>query len=490
MKLAALLRALPELKPIHPDPDILALHYDSRKVQPGSLYACLPGSHTDGHHFVAQALQQGAVAVLCQRDWLCQQQDLDPGIAWIGVANTRLALAQLAAAFYGYPSRQLALIGVTGTNGKTTTTHLIHSLFENLGYPIGLIGTLGCFFGHTQIPTGFTTPFAPELQQILAQMQTQGARVVTMECSSHALDQHRLDALEFDCAVFTNLTQDHLDYHGTMEAYAAAKQILFERLLKPDGVAILNADDPISATYAQASRGQVFYYGLSSLADLRASDPVYKLAGVNYTLHWQGKTYPVSLPIPGHYNLLNSLAAIATGLMMGQEIFLLLEALAKVPGIPGRLEVVTPPDYPFMVAVDYAHTPDSLDNVLSTARQFTRGRLLCVFGCGGDRDRHKRPQMGQIASEKADLIWLTSDNPRSEDPVQILSEISAGIGRTKNVWQEPDRQAAIISALEAAQPGDVLIIAGKGHETYQIFKDHTIHFDDREVVRQWLERKY
>ncbi|PIQ25162.1 UDP-N-acetylmuramoyl-L-alanyl-D-glutamate--2,6-diaminopimelate ligase [bacterium (Candidatus Blackallbacteria) CG17_big_fil_post_rev_8_21_14_2_50_48_46] len=488
MKLDTLLQALPALKSAELNPEITGLCYDSRQAKAGSLYACLPGTRADGHQFIPQALAQGAVAVLCQNDWLQQQSDLSPEIAWIGVEETRVALAQLAAAFYDFPSRKLALVGVTGTNGKTTTTHLIRSLLEKAGQATGLIGTLGCFFGASEIPTGFTTPFAPELQQILAQMQQEGAQTVTMECSSHALEQHRLDALEFECAIFTNLTQDHLDYHKTMEAYASAKQILFKHLLKAQGTALLNSDDPYAESFAQSCSGKILRYGFGSEADLRASDPVYGLAGVSYLLHWQGKIWPVRLALPGHYNILNSLAALGAGLVLGQDLPSLIENLAQIPGVPGRLEVVSPANHPFTVAVDYAHTPDSLENVLKTARQFTPGRLLCVFGCGGDRDASKRPLMGKAASELADHAWLTSDNPRSEDPEAILNDILAGIDQPEKVTREVDRQTAIESALQAAQPGDVLIIAGKGHETYQIFKDRTVHFDDREVARQWLER--
>lgn len=468
---------------------ITSLCYDSRKAEPGSLYACLPGTKTDGHQFIPQARQQGATAILCQSEWLQKHPpESTSDLTWIGVEDTRATLAEIAAAFYAYPSRQLSLVGVTGTNGKTTTSHLIRSLLEKAGRPTGLMGTLGCFFKDQEIPTGFTTPFAPELQQILAQMKAEGAQAVAMECSSHALEQHRLDALEFECAIFTNLTQDHLDYHGDMQTYAAAKQILFEKLLKPTGTALLNRDDPQAEAYARVSRGKVLTYGLSAQAGLRASAPDYGLAGVTYTLHWQGQTHRVELALPGHYNILNSLAALGTGLVLGLDLETQIQTLKSLPGVPGRLEVVTRTDHPFTVLVDYAHTPDSLQNVLATARQFTRQRLLCVFGCGGDRDKSKRPQMGAIAAELADFSWVTSDNPRSEAPEAILADILAGIRLPTKVQTEVDRQSAIEKALAAAQSGDVVIIAGKGHETYQIFQDRTVHFDDREVARHWLER--
>lgn len=471
------------------DTQVTGLCYDSRKAEKGTLYACLPGTKTDGHQFIPQALAKGATSILCQENWLkSHPPERETSVSWIGVPDVRAALAEISAAFYEYPSRQLTLIGITGTNGKTTTSHLIHSLLEKSQHPTGLIGTLGCFYQGQEIPTGFTTPFAPELQQILRQMQSQGAQAVAMECSSHALDQHRLDALAFDCAIFTNLTQDHLDYHGDMQTYALAKQILFEKHLKSTGTALLNADDPQSQAYARVSRGKVIYYGFSPAADLRATEPEYGLAGVAYTLHWQGEAHRVELALPGHYNILNSLAALGCGCVLGLDLATQIQVLKTLPGVPGRLEVVTPSKHPFTALVDYAHTPDSLENVLKTARQFTHGRLLCVFGCGGDRDKSKRPQMGAIASELADYSWLTSDNPRSEDPEAILADILAGIRLKTKVSLEPDRQTAIETALTSAQPGDVLIIAGKGHETYQIFKDQTLHFDDREVARHWLER--
>jgi len=489
MKLETLLQELNCKLIGAPNIAITSLCYDSRKAEPGSLYACLPGTKTDGHQFILQAQKQGATAILCQSEWLQNHPPQNSSdLTWIGVDDTRAALAEIAAAFYAYPSRQLALVGVTGTNGKTTTSHLIRSLLEKADRPTGLLGTLGCFFKDQEIPTGFTTPFAPELQQILAQMQKAGARAVAMECSSHALEQHRLDALEFECALFTNLTQDHLDYHGDMQTYAAAKQILFEKLLKPTGTALLNADDPQSESYAGISRGKVIRYGLSPQADLRASDPDYGLAGVSYTLHWQDQTHRVELALPGHYNILNSLAALGAGLVLGLDLETQIHTLKSLPGVPGRLEVVTKSEHPFTVLVDYAHTPDSLQNVLATARQFTPARLLCVFGCGGDRDKSKRPQMGAIASELADFSWVTSDNPRGEAPEAILADILAGISLRSKVEHEVDRQKAIEKALATARPGDVVIIAGKGHETYQIFQDRTIHFDDREVARHWLER--
>jgi UDP-N-acetylmuramoyl-L-alanyl-D-glutamate--2,6-diaminopimelate ligase len=488
MNLAHLLQAIPEAVKTVSDLEITDICYDSRRVIPGAVYVCLPGTRTDGHQFIGQALAKGARAIVCQRTWLAQNPPETAEIVWVGVHDTRVALAELAAAFYGHPARALNLIGVTGTNGKTTVTHLIRSLLEASGQPTGLIGTLGCFFQGQQMPTGFTTPFAPELQQILAQMQQAGARAVTMECSSHALDQHRLDALEFNCAVFTNLTQDHLDYHQTMTAYARAKQILFQRLLKSTGTALINRDDPLADEFMACSRGAVLTYGFDARADLRALEPVFSATGASFQLLWQGQRLPIQIALPGHYNILNALAAFGVGLLQGLSASMLADGFSRLAGVPGRMEVVSSPEAAFSVIVDYAHTPDSLENVLKTARQFTKGRLICVFGCGGDRDRGKRPLMGAVAAARADHVVLTSDNPRSEDPQAILTDIRSGMSACASMEVEPDRALAIERALAQASAGDVVLIAGKGHETDQIFADRTISFDDRQIARQWLER--
>ena len=488
MQLTALLKQLTYQGPIDPNTVIESLVYDSRKVQPGALYACMKGTQTDGHLYISQALEAGATAVLVEENWLAKQAHLDPAISWIAVADTAAALAQISAAFYGHPSQEMTLIGVTGTNGKTTTTALIQQLLTALNQPCGQIGTLGATFGDYTLPAQYTTPFAPELQQMLREMRDRGAQAVVMEASSHALVQRRLDAVAFDRGVFTNLTQDHLDYHGSMAAYCEAKELLFSRLLMAEGQGIINRDDPASSAFVAHCGEQMLSYAIEQPADLRAEAIDYGLAGVRFQLAYQNQAYPVTLRLPGRFNVYNALAALGVVLSLGYSLDSALVALEALPGVPGRLEVVSDPQHPFTVVVDYAHTPDSLANVLQAARQFTQRQVLAVFGCGGDRDTGKRPQMGRIGAEMADCIVITSDNPRSEEPDAIIADIVAGLPPTAKPVVEPDRRQAIGTAIGLAQPGDVVVIAGKGHENYQIFKDRTIHFDDREEARQALER--
>ncbi|HEY9840210.1 MAG: UDP-N-acetylmuramoyl-L-alanyl-D-glutamate--2,6-diaminopimelate ligase [Candidatus Sericytochromatia bacterium] len=468
------------------NPNIHAIRYDSRQVGPGDLYVAVPGTRTDGHAHIPAAIAAGAAAIVCDRSWHGGQQNLDPGVVWLAVANPRAALASLAAAFYRHPARELRMVGITGTNGKTTTAHLVSQLLQRQQLNCGWIGTLGAGYGDVSLPGQYTTPFPPELHAILRQMADDGVRAVAMECSSHALDQHRLDAIAYDAAIFTNLTQDHLDYHQTLEAYAEAKSLLFSHLLKPDGTAIVNADDPAAGRFAAAARGRVLRYGIEAVADLQARELAFHAEGVGFSLFWQGRSQPVRLRLPGRYNVHNALAAVATALSLGLPLDESLAALEQISGVPGRLERVSPDGHSFAVYVDYAHTPDSLENALKAVRQFTAGRVLVVFGCGGDRDRGKRPLMGAAAETLADRVFVTSDNPRSEQPEAIIAEILAGLKSPQVAVVEPMRREAIALALEAARPGDVVLIAGKGHENYQIIGDQTLHFDDREEARQFL----
>jgi UDP-N-acetylmuramoyl-L-alanyl-D-glutamate--2,6-diaminopimelate ligase len=468
--------------------EITGLTFDSREVQSGSLYACMKGTKTDGHNFIPQAIAQGAEAVLCDKGWLnAHQKELSTQVSWLGVDNVPAALAAMAARFYGEPARSMTMVAVTGTNGKTTTSHLIQALLNGSHKPTALFGTLSYKFGDYEIPAQYTTPFAPELHRLFREFADRGAQAVVMETSSHALHQHRLDAIGYDVAVFTNLTQDHLDYHATMEAYRDAKQILFARLLKPTGTAVINLDDPAGEIYRDATPAQVITYAIDRDADLRAQAIVYQLAGVTFDVVFQGESYPMRLRLPGHYNVYNALAALGAALSQNIALNEAIALLEQVPGVPGRLEVVTPEGAPFTVVVDYAHTPDSLENVLKAARQFATHRVIAVFGCGGDRDRTKRPKMGAIADTLSDLAVVTSDNPRTEDTEAILQDILAGIQRSENLIVDVDRRSAIGKSIAAAQPGDVVVIAGKGHETYQIFKSETLHFDDREEARAALQ---
>jgi len=476
---------------------VAGIAYDSRRVQPGEIFVALKGLRSDGHDHLQQAIALGATALMVDASWAAEH-----GAAFdvpvFHAADTREALAWLAAEHYGHPSRAMEVIGVTGTNGKTTTTHLIEAILQEAGRSTGLIGTLGGRYqegGASQtLETGHTTPQSLELQGLFARMKRSGVNAVVMEVSSHALDQLRVAHTDFDAAAFTNLTQDHLDYHQTMDAYAKAKAKLFG-MIEPStgfrGVAV-NVDDAHGATMAQHARVPVLTYSATGgQADLRAEGVTLTASGSRWKLVTPFGEQALTLRLPGLFNISNALAAIGCALSLGIPLATCVAGLERMRGVPGRVELVTRPEDPFSVLVDYAHTPDGLENVLRTAREFTRSRLRVVFGCGGDRDKGKRPQMGEIASRLADDVYLTLDNPRSEDPQAILAEVSAGIpaGATGDLVIEADRAQAIARAIADAKAGDVVVIAGKGHETYQIFADKTIHFDDREVAKEALAKR-
>ncbi|MBM3270783.1 MAG: UDP-N-acetylmuramoyl-L-alanyl-D-glutamate--2,6-diaminopimelate ligase [Candidatus Sericytochromatia bacterium] len=479
MRLTDLISRYPQASAF-PDAEIGGIAYDSRQVRPGYLFVAVPGTRVDGHDFVGAALDAGAAAALVARDRVAA---LPPG-NYLVAADTREALAHASAAFWDFPGRRLRAVGVTGTNGKTTTTHLVEAAMLACGWPAGVIGTLGARYTSrhlvTTVDLGFTTPQAPETQQLLAMMADAGVRGVAMEVSSHALDQHRAGCIDFGVGVFTNLTRDHLDYHGTEDAYAAAKARLFASL-RPDGWAIVNADDPRGDQMLAAGPARRLTYGLSNPADVTLRDLALGPAGSSGTLITPDGERSFRLSLPGRFNVYNALAAIATCRALDLDPERTLEAIARVPGVPGRVERVTSPEHPFAVMVDYAHTPDGLENVLRAARDFTRGRLIAVFGCGGDRDRTKRPIMGRLASDLADLAVVTSDNPRTEDPHVIIAEIRAGMTGEYKVL--PDRAEAIRFAVREARPGDTVLLAGKGHEPYQIVGTRRLAFDDREVAK-------
>lgn len=471
---------------------IRGLAYDSRVVQPGFLFAALRGRRHDGHAFIGEAAARGAAAVLVDRD-----VPAPPGVTVVRVADSRRALAQISAAFAGHPSRRLRVIGVTGTNGKGATTYLIESVLRAAGHRCGIIGTMGIVVDGEVLPSDRTTPEAADLQAALAGMVRREVEYVAMEVASHALAQERVTGCAFGVGVFTNLTRDHLDFHLSMEAYLAAKARLFAML--PDvGWAVLNADDPATAVMRAVTRARVMTYGLRAAADVRGRDVTLRLNGTSFVADTPAGTVPVSLRLAGGFNVANALGALAVGLTQGIPLETIAGALAALPGIPGRFESVDE-GQPFAVVVDYAHTPDGLENVLRTAREITRGRLIVVFGCGGDRDRAKRPQMGRIAAGWADHVIVTSDNPRTEDPEAIIAEIRPGVedgiaerltprgARTAVCAEfEADRRRAIAAAVAAARPGDMVVIAGKGHETYQEIAGVRHSFDDREVVRAIL----
>ncbi len=468
------------------DAEVSGIAYDSRQVRPGHLFVAIPGTKVDGHDFVARALEAGAAAAIVGADRVAA---LPPG-RYLIAEDTREALAHAAAAFRDFPGRKLRAVGVTGTNGKTTTTHLIEAAMLACGWPAGVIGTLGARYTAgsliTTVDLGFTTPQAPETQQLLAMMADAGVRGLAMEVSSHALDQHRAACIDFNVGVFTNLTRDHLDYHGSEDAYANAKARLFATLA-PTAWAVVNADDPRSEQMLAAGPARRLTYGLRNAADLTLKDLMLGPAGSSGTLVTPDGERPFRLSLPGRFNVYNALAALGACRALDLDAELALDAIARVPGVPGRVERVTPPDHPFAVMVDYAHTPDGLENVLRAVRDFTRGRVIAVFGCGGDRDRTKRPIMGRLAAELADLAIVTSDNPRSEDPLAIIAEIEAGMSGDYEVM--PDRAEAIRLAVCEARPGDTVLLAGKGHEPYQIIGDRRLAFDDREVAKLALRER-
>ena len=463
------------------DVNIQGISYNSKTVLHGDIFVCLKGEHSDGHEFAKMAAENGAAAVYCEKE-------LDIDIPQVIVESTRHQIADLAAAFYKYPSRNINLIGVTGTNGKTTVTHLIQRIVEDANHKCALIGTLGYKLSgkDTYHDAKHTTPQAPELQKTLEMFCEQKIGYTAMEVSSHALEQNRVGGCDFNGAVFTNLTQDHLDYHITMNNYFEAKALLF-RSLKKGGFAVINNDDE----YAERLKSvvpegvKIYTYGIKKNADITASCIDFSIHGATFDCNIKGKTRKVHLQMNGMFSVYNALAALTAGLAMGFDADICVKALEETKSVDGRFEIVNKQP---LVIVDYAHTPDGLENVLKAARELTPkdARLICMFGCGGDRDATKRPKMGKIADENADIVVVTSDNPRSEDPQLIISDILAGIKtvNTQKVFVEPDRRTAISMLKNIAKENDVIVLAGKGHEDYQILKDKTIHFDDREEARK------
>ena len=466
--------------------DISGISYNSKTTKEGDIFICLPGEHTDGHEYAQMAIDNGAAALLVEH----KLEGIK--IPQVIVDSTRIKIADIADRFYSSPSKGLNLIGITGTNGKTTVTHLIQKIFEENGEKCALIGTLGYKLSSSSEyrDAKHTTPQAPELQATLRLIKdVEKIDNVVMEVSSHALDQNRVGGCKFDGAVFTNLTQDHLDYHITMENYFKAKAMLFERLTAGN-FAVINADDEYSQRFLDVVPKGVrkYTYGVKNKADLMAKDIKFSLNGAEFKLVYLNNEYSVNLHMNGMFSVYNVLAALAAAVAMKIDIKIALKTLEDVHGVAGRFEVVNKKP---LVIVDYAHTPDGLENVLKSAREITPadGKLICLFGCGGDRDATKRPKMGKIAQTLADKIIITSDNPRSEDPQQIITDIIAGLQSVNpdRVVVEPDRGEAIRLLRSYAQNNDVVLIAGKGHEDYQILKDKTIHFDDREEARKVFE---
>src|SRR6059036_1195315 len=486
MQLKTLLPATPVRQVIGPlDRPVENIAYDSRRVQRNTLFVALRGEKADGHQFIGQAISKGASVIVAERE------EKDPRITCLVVEDTRTALADFSAAFYGHPARKLKMAAVTGTNGKTTTTFLVKHICENAGLRCGLIGTVRYEIGERVLPAIRTTPESLDLQELLAQIVNAGCKAAAMEVSSHALAQDRTRGLEWNVAVFTNLTQDHLDFHGTMESYFDSKTKLFAQLgsqrEKPKPVAIVNIDDRHGEQLLNKidQRVAVVTYGMSARADFRASNYRVEFSGTSYQLDAHGKSYLVRVPLIGRFNVANSVAALAAANALGISLREAVLSLGKSPQVPGRLELV-PAKRQFQVFVDYAHTPDALRNVLKTLRELEPHRLIVVFGCGGNRDRQKRSLMGEMVDRHADYAIITSDNPRKEDPNAIVEEIEKGC-RSTHYEKIVDRMAAIGRAIALAQPRDIVLIAGKGHESYQEFADHTVPFDDIQVARRAIE---
>ncbi len=479
MKLQQLLSGV-ELRERHvpEDVEITGISYDTREIKPGALFAALSGYKTDGHLFIRQALEKGAVAVLCQ------QAPDDEG-PWLVVPDTRAALAEVSANWFGHPADGMICVGVTGTNGKTTTTYLLKAVLEGaMGTMVGLIGTNQNMIGEQILPAHRTTPESVELQGLLRQMADAGCTHVVMEASSHALVLHRTGGIRFAAGIFTNLTQDHLDFHGTMEAYQKAKGLLFGQ----SDLAVVNLDDAAGRDYAEHAPCPVFTYSeRKDEADLVAKNIRLFPSHVEFEAVARGTIGRVFLPIPGGFSIYNALGVIACALNLGVELPAVITALRTAQGVKGRIEVVPVPAA-YTVIIDYAHTPDALENILTTLRDLTDRRVICLFGCGGDRDRSKRAVMGGVAATLADVCVVTSDNPRTEEPGDIIGDILSGMGEAAAApLVEPDRRAAIRLALSQAQPGDVVVLAGKGHETYQEIDGIQHHLDEREEVVAYFQ---
>ena len=462
--------------------DINGLNYDSREISKGDLFICIQGFKTDGHKYIPEAIEKNAQAVLIDKELEC----FSDKITYIKVEDSRKAMAQIAKNYYENPLNEIDLIGVTGTNGKTTTTYLIKDILNKSGYKTGLIGTIEVFDGKTSSDASRTTPESLDIYKYLDKMRKNNVKYAVMEVSSHALALNRVDTMEFKAAIFTNLTQDHLDYHKTMQNYAEEKIKLFKKI-KSNGTAIINNDDKYSRFFKQNTKNNIITYSINNNSDLKATDLKLALHGVSFKLN----NINYNLNLTGQFNIYNSLAAIGTALSLGIDDNSIKNSLESIEGIPGRFETINA-GQDFTVIIDYAHTPDSMINVLESLKNFDHKNVITVFGCGGERDKDKRPKMGKIGVKYSDYVVVTTDNPRSEDPQVIINEVITGINNAK--YKTPfidlvDREDAIIHAIDRAQKDDVVIIFGKGHETYQVFADKTIDFNDKEVAINAIKNK-
>ena len=480
MKLAELLRDI-EVVESHASPEleIADVAYDSRQVTKGAAFVAIRGFESDGHKYIPQAAEKGASCVICE-----EKPALD--VPYVVVRDSRLALAMASKNFFGDPGGEMVMLGVTGTNGKTTTTYLIkHLLEQKKGATVGLIGTNGNMIGSDFLPTERTTPESYELQKLLREMADAGCTHVIMEVSSHSLVLHRVAGLHFAVGIFTNLTQDHLDFHKTMAEYARAKSLLFDMCDR----AVINLDDEWSEYMLEHCSCPALTFSEGERGGLTAHDIELASSGVSFTAGYEGRCERVRLGIPGLFSVYNALGVMGCGLSLGIDLADCADSLASAKGVKGRVEVV-PTDRDYTILIDYAHTPDALENVLKSMRRVTKGRLVALFGCGGDRDRTKRPIMGRIAAENADFVVVTSDNPRTEDPEAIIADIVAGMEGSSTPREViTGRPEAIEWAIEHHQPGDVIVLAGKGHEDYQIVGHEKHHMDEREIVADILKKR-
>ena len=458
------------------DVDIVSIEYDSRKVQQGSMFCCIVGQLFDGHAFAEAAVKAGAVALLTEHE-------LPLSVPQIIVKNARKAMAEMAAAFYGYPQREMQMLGVTGTNGKTTTTYMLKAIAEHAGKKVGIIGTIRNMIGQESLHTDRTTPESVDLFRLLRTMADARVDLVVMEVSSHALEQFRVHGIKFDVALFTNLTQDHLDYHKTFENYLAAKMRIFAQARQ----AVVNRDDPHAQTILNGLTIPCKTFGIREQADISASEIDITTRGVQFDMHCPLGTIRMYVPIPGLFSVFNAMGAAAAAIQLGLPLSAVKNGIETMGSVSGRLEPLPTGGRNFTVLLDYAHTPDALENILKTARGFAEGRIVTLFGCGGDRDHAKRPIMGEIAGRFSDFLVVTSDNPRTEDPMTIIEAVLEGVRKSSCPYVVVEnRYEAIRYALEHAQPKDVIILAGKGHENYQEIGSGKRHFDEKEIVAELL----
>lgn len=479
MKLENLLKGLDyELVKGSIETDVAEVHDDNRKVKAGDAFIAVEGYATDGHKYVKGAFENGAKAIVISKD----VENL-PECTVIKVKDSRKARATIGANYYNHPAETLKIIGITGTNGKTTSTFLMKAILEAAGHKVGLIGTIANYIGSRKVEAHRTTPESLELQKMFREMLDEGCTYCIMEVSSHSLYLDRVHGIKFSQGMFTNLTQDHLDFHKTFENYYQAKLIMF----KNSASSVINVDDDYGKRIFKDISNMKSTYGIDSEADLKASNIHMHARGIDFDMNFKGKVQRVHLNLPGKYNVSNALGSALCCLNEGIDLDTVVRGLENMEAVPGRCEIVTKKyNLPFEVIVDYAHTPDGLENILKTAREFTKGRLISVFGCGGDRDKTKRPLMGKIGSDLSDVAIVTSDNPRTEDPLQIIDDVVAGIQKDNYLVIE-NRREAIKKAMEEAMPHDVVVVAGKGHEDYQVLKEKTIHFDEREIIADIID---